>query len=422
MAKSELLKFLKERGFFHQCTDEGKLDALLATEKFPIYIGFDCTAKSLHVGSLLQIMVLRQLQKSGFKPIILLGGGTTKVGDPSGKDESRLLLDEEAIAANMAAFKKIFEQFITFGNGKSDAILVNNDDWLSGLKYIEFLRDVGRHFSVNRMLSFDSVKLRLEREQNLSFLEFNYMILQAYDFYKLYKDYGCRLQIGGSDQWGNIVNGVELQRRMIFNEQDQVASEIFGITTPLVTTSSGAKMGKTAKGAVWLTEDMLSSFDYWQFWRNTEDQDVGKFLRMFTDLPIAEIEKLEKLEGADINQAKIVLANEATKICHGQQAAIEAEETAKKTFEQGGIGESLPVFEVAKSELEAGIPAYKALHICGLAASGGEAKRLINGGGAKINDIKFDNYDQAVTLKSLNKDGVIKLSAGKKKHAILKVA
>lgn len=414
MANSDFMKVFYDRGFFHQCTDEKELDAVFKSEAVPVYIGFDCTASSLHVGSLVQIMILRWLQKCGHKPIILLGGGTTKVGDPSGKDESRKILTEEDIAANLEGIRRVFEPFITFGDGKTDAMLVNNDEWLSSLGYIEFLRDIGKHFSINRMLTFDSVKLRLEREQNLSFLEFNYMLLQAYDFAELNKRYGCRVQIGGSDQWGNIVNGVELNRRL-------GQKEVFGLTAPLITTSSGAKMGKTAQGAVWLTEDRLSSYDYWQFWRNTEDKDVGRFLKLFTDLPLDEIARLEALEGADINEAKIVLANEATALCHGEEAARNAEATAKKTFESGMIGDQLPEVDVPKVQLEQGVPAYKLLADAGICASGGEAKRIIKGGGGKVNDQKIDDAFQLIDLSHLNDDGVIKLSAGKKKHAVVKV-
>jgi len=418
MANSEFLKIFHERGFFHQCTDDDGLDKLLSKKGQAVYIGFDCTATSLHVGSLIQIMILRWLQKCGHKPIVLLGGGTTKVGDPSGKDETRKLQTEDGIAQNMAGIRNLMEKFIKFGDGENDAILVNNDDWLKELSYIDFLRDIGSHFSVNRMLSFESVKMRLDREQNLSFLEFNYMLLQAYDFVKLYDDYDCRVQIGGSDQWGNIVNGIDLQRRLHPGEGEQ--RDIYGLTTPLITTASGAKMGKTAQGAFWLTDDMVSSYDYWQFWRNTEDKDVGRFLRLFTELDIAQIEKLEALEGADINKAKIVLANEATKICHGEQAAKEAEETATKTFVQGGIGDSLPVIEIAKNDLETGIPAFKILMQAGLADSGKAAKRLIQGGGGRINDNKIEDEMLKVGLDYLNDDGVIKLSSGKKKHALVK--
>lgn len=421
MAKSEFLKIFKERGFFHQCTDENGLDKLLSEEPVTAYIGFDCTATSLHVGSLMQIMVLRWLQKLGHNPIVLIGGGTTKIGDPSFRDESRPLLDEAGVARNAEGIKKTLSQFIDFNevsverSNSNKAIMVNNDDWLSGLNYMNFLRDYGRHFSVNKMLSFDSVKLRLEREQHLSFLEFNYMILQAYDFVELSRKYNCRLQIGGSDQWGNIVNGVELGRRLHTGE------EIFGLTTPLITTSSGAKMGKTASGAVWLSSDMLSPYDYWQFWRNTEDKDVWKFMRLFTEISIDEIASMEnEMQGAAINDAKIILANEATKICHGADAASHAYETAKKVFEQGGVGDDLPVVVIPQAELEAGIPTFKIFQTAGLAESGGDAKRLIKGGGAKVNDIKVESEAQVISISDL-KDGAIKLSAGKKKHALVKV-
>lgn len=409
------IELFKERGFFHQCTDEKGLAVLMDKEKIPVYIGFDCTAPTLHVGSLVQIMILRWLQKCGHKPIVLLGGGTTRVGDPSGKDETRKLQTKEDIARNMAGIKALFEQFITFGDGPSDAMLVNNDDWLKELNYIDFLRDVGRHFSVNKMLSFESVKMRLEREQNLSFLEFNYMILQAYDFVELFNAHKCRLQIGGSDQWGNIVNGIELGRRL-------GTEELYGLTTPLITTASGAKMGKTAQGAVWLTKEHLSPYDYWQFWRNTEDADVGRFLRLFTELPLEKIQQLEKLEGADINEAKIVLANEATTLCHGEQAAREACETARKTFAEGTLGDALPTVEVSKSDLEAGIPTIKLLQLTGLAESGGAAKRLIKGGGCRRNDEKISDIDDVTNAVHLQAEGTIKLSSGKKNHAIVKVA
>lgn len=415
MSKNDFMQIFHERGFFHQCTDEESLSKNLESGNVPIYIGFDCTASSLHVGSLLQIMAIRWLQKCGHKPIILLGGGTTKIGDPSFRDESRQLIDDAAIAQNLEGIRKVFDPFIKFGDGNSDAILVNNDEWLSGLGYIEFIRDIGKHFSVNRMLSFDSVKLRLEREQNLSFLEFNYMLLQAYDFAELNKRYGCRVQIGGSDQWGNIVNGIELNRRL-------GQKEVFGLTTPLITTSSGVKMGKTAQGAVWLTEDKLSSYDYWQFWRNTEDQDVGRFLKLFTELPMDEISRLESLEGAEINNAKIILANEATALCHGKQAAEAAAATAKKTFESGMVGDDLPTLNLSKEALEEGILAYKMLTDAGICASGGEAKRIIKGGGGKVNDQKITDAFQLITVKDLNSEKIIKLSAGKKKHAIVKIS
>ena len=357
-------------------------------------------------------MMLRHLQKSGHKPIVLMGGGTTRVGDPSGKDEARKLLTDADIDRNMAGIKTVFTKFLSFGDGPTDAVMVNNADWLDSLNYIAFLRDYGRHFSVNRMLSFDSVKLRLEREQPLSFLEFNYMILQAYDFLELGRRHGCALQMGGSDQWGNIVNGVELGRRVD-------GLDLFGLTTPLMTTSSGAKMGKTAQGAVWLNADRLSAWDYWQFWRNTEDADVGRFLRLFTELPLDEIARLEALEGAGINEAKKVLANEATRLAHGEQAALEAAETAKRTFEQGMAADSLPTITLPQAELAAGLPAFALFARAGLAASNGEARRLIKGGGAKVNDETVTEETALIGVANL-KDGAIKLTAGKKRHLLIK--
>ncbi len=411
--KSQFIQTVQERGYLHQCTDIDKLDALAAEKPITAYIGFDCTAPSLHAGSLVSIMLLRHFQKSGHKPIVLMGGGTTKIGDPSGKDEARKLLDEEAIAANMEGIKDVFAKFLTFGDGPTDAIMVNNADWLDGLEYISFLRDYGRHFSVNRMLTFDSVKLRLERDQPLSFLEFNYMILQAYDFMELARRMDCSVQMGGSDQWGNIVNGVDLTRRVI-------SKEVYGLTTPLLTTASGAKMGKTAAGAVWLNDSMLSSYDYWQYWRNTEDADVGKFLRLFTDIPLDEICRLEALEGAELNDAKKVLADAATALCHGEDAAQTARQTAETTFEKGGLGDDLPTFDIEKSRLEEGIPAFQLFREVELAASGGEARRLIKGGGGKVNDKALPSEVHAITAKDLNEEGIIKLSAGKKKHALVR--
>ena len=412
--RSEFLKTVTARGFVHQCTDEAALDTQLA-DSAPVicYIGFDCTADSLHVGSLMPIMVLRWWQKTGHKPIVLMGGGTTKVGDPSGKDESRQLLTEEQINANMEGIKGVFSQFLTFGDGPTDAVMMNNADWLDTLDYIPFLRDYGRHFSVNRMLGFDSVKLRLEREQPLTFLEFNYMILQAYDFLELSRRADCTVQMGGSDQWGNIVNGVELGRRV-----DGAA--LFGLTTPLITTASGEKMGKTAAGAVWLNEARLSPYEYYQFWRNTADPDVGRFMRLFTELPLDEIARAETLDGAEINEAKKTLAFEATKLCHGEAAATEAAETTRKTFEQGALGDSLPTVDVPKAELEAGIPAFAIVHRAGLAATNSEARRLIRGGGGRLNDAVLKDEGQTVTLADLNADGVLKLSAGKKRHALVR--
>lgn len=411
--RSDFLKAVRDRGFLHQCTDMEALDARAMEGPIPAYIGFDATADSLHAGSLVPIMLLRLLQRTGHKPIVLMGGGTTKVGDPSGKDESRKLLSDDDIQRNIDGIKKVFEKFLTFGDGPTDAVMVNNDDWLSQLAYIPFLRDFGRHFSVNRMLKFDSVALRLEREQPLSFLEFNYMILQAYDFVELHKRHGVCLQMGGSDQWGNIVNGVELGRRT-----DDAS--LYGLTVPLLTTASGAKMGKTASGAVWLNAERLSAYDYWQYWRNTEDADVGRFLRLFTDLPLDEIAELEKAEGAAINDVKIRLANEATKLCHGAEAAAAAAETARKTFEQGGLGDDLPTVEIPASELAGGIGILNALTLVGLTQSNGDARRQIKGGAIRVNDQKVD--DDGLTLGSdAAIDGVVKLSMGKKKHALLKV-
>jgi len=435
-SKSEFMKIMRERGFLHQCTDETGLDEKLSAGKTTGYIGFDCTAPSLHVGNLMQIMVLRWLKNTGHEPIILFGGATTKIGDPSGKDESRPPMVDTMIEINKAGIKKNFEQF-----GLGAATFVDNSEWLDNLNYIKLLRDVGPHFSINRMITQDSVKLRLEREQNLSFLEFNYMILQSYDFVELHKKYNCILQIGGSDQWGNIIMGIDLKRRLdnrrlllahaLMNTNKDYSinwstykepnDSLFGLTTPLITTFDGKKMGKTAAGAVWLNPDMLSPYDYWQFWRNTTDADVGRFLRLFTELPIAEIERLEKLQDAEINEAKKILATEATALCHGSQAAEEAKATAQKTFEEGRIGEALPVIEIKKSELENGIPAFSLFHNCGLAASGSEAKKLIRGKGAKLNDAVIENESRLVTLADLNADGVIKLSAGKKRHIIVRV-
>jgi len=396
----------------HQCTDLEALDAAFADRSVTVYIGFDCTARSLHVGSLMQIMILRRLQQAGHKPIVLMGGGTTKVGDPTGRDESRPVITDEIIQENMDGIKKVFTKFLKFGDGPTDAIMVNNDDWLKEIGYISFLRDYGRHFSINRMLTFESVKLRLEREHSMSFLEFNYMILQAYDFVELKKRFNCELQIGGSDQWGNIVNGTELGRRTNgFN--------LFGLTTPLLTTSSGAKMGKTAAGAVWLNEDMLSPYEYWQFWRNTEDADVGKFLRLFTELPLDEISRLESLEGAELNDAKKILANECTRLAHGDAAAEEAAETARRTFEMGETAESLPTTEIPKAELDEGIPAFALFNRVGLTGSSSEARKMIKGGGARLNDEKIDDEKRVVTSADVADTGRIKLSAGKKRHHLI---
>ncbi len=411
--KSDFLAILLERGFLHQCSDLAGVDAKAKAGELTAYIGFDCTASSLHVGSLLPIMMLRWLQKTGNKAVPLMGGGTTRVGDPSGKDESRKLLSIEQIDANKDSIKKIFAKFLTFGSDTHDAIMPDNAEWLTALNYIEFLREVGRHFSVNRMLSMDSVKMRLERDQELSFIEFNYMCLQAYDFVELNKRYGCVLQMGGSDQWGNIVTGIDLGRRM-------GRPQLYALTSPLLTTSSGAKMGKTAAGAVWLNEDMLPIYDYWQFWRNTEDADVGRFLRLFTELPMDEIRKLESLGGAEINEAKKILANEATSMVHGRNAAELAAETARKTFEEGTISASLPTVTVSSDELTAGIGVLNAFVKAGLVASTGEARRQIKGGGLRINDELANDERAMISSAQVNSDGVIKLSLGKKKHVLLK--
>ncbi len=416
--KSDFIKGAVERGFLHQCTDIDALDALAAKPPVIGYIGFDCTAPSLHAGSLVSIMLLRLFQQTGHKPIVLMGGGTTKVGDPSGKDDTRKLLTDADIETNMAGIKDVFAKFLKFGpdgqkGGDTDAVTVNNADWLDELATIPFLRDYGSHFSVNRMLGFDSVKTRLERQQPLSFLEFNYMVLQAYDFLELARRNDCRLQMGGSDQWGNIVSGIELGRRI-------ENTELYGLTTPLLETSSGAKMGKTADGAVWLNEDMLSPYDYWQYWRNTEDADVGRFLRLFTELPVAEIERLEALEGEEINAAKKVLADQATALCHGEAAAQAAAETAKKTFEEGTQGAALPTVEVERASLEDGIAAFELLETAGLAKSKAEARKLIKGGGGRLNDSPIENETQSITIGDINPEGYIKLSAGKKRHALIK--
>jgi tyrosyl-tRNA synthetase len=396
--RSSLLRLLDERGYIHQVTDAAALDALAEKETITAYVGFDATAPSLHVGSLVQIMLLRRLQEAGHKPVVLMGGGTTKVGDPSGKDEARQLLTAEQIDANIASIRRVFERLLKFGDGPSDAILLDNSEWLDTLEYVPFLREVGRHFTINRMLTFDSVKLRLDREQPLTFLEFNYMILQAYDFLELSRRAGIRLQMGGSDQWGNIVNGIELGRRV-------AGAELFGVTTPLVTTADGAKMGKTAKGAVWLNPDMLSSYDYWQFWRNCDDVNVGKFLRLFTDLPLSEIAMLEKLQGAELNAAKIALATAATAMLHGDEAARAAQETAKATFE-GGAGENLPTLRVGD-----GVNIAHALTQLGFTPSNKEAKRKIAEGAVRLNDEVVSDPGLVVS------EG--KLSLGRKKHALL---
>ena len=402
--KSDLLRLLDERGYIHQATDAAGLDALATKEIVPGYIGFDPTAPSLHVGSLVQIMLLRRLQQAGHKPIVLMGGGTGKIGDPSFKDEARKLLTNEVIQENCASIRRIFERFLTFGDGPTDAVMLDNSEWLDALEYIPFLREVGQHFSINRMLSFDSVKLRLDREQSLSFLEFNYMILQAYDFMELSRRASCRLQMGGSDQWGNIVNGIELARRMD-------GTEVYGVTTPLITTADGGKMGKTMSGAVWLHEDQLPAYDYWQFWRNTDDRDVGRFLRLFTDVPLDEIARLEALQGSEINAAKIALANAATEMCRGADAAQLAEETARKTFEEGATGDNLPIFEASGD-----VSIIDALIGLNFVASKKEARRLIEGGGARINGEAVADENALISVTSDD----VKLSAGKKKHGILR--
>ena len=411
--RSAFLATALERGFVHQCTDLDALDDRMSASRVTAYVGYDCTADSLHVGSLLSIMLLRLLQKNGHKPIVLMGGGTTRIGDPSFRDAARPLLDDAEIARNMAGIRKVFTRFIDFGDHPDDAVMVNNADWLDELRYIPLLRDVGRHFSVNRMLTQDSVRLRLEREQPLSFLEFNYPILQAYDFVELARRFNCEVQIGGSDQWGNIVGGVELGRRMD-------GRTLFGLTTPLLTSASGDKMGKTAQGAVWLNAERLSPYEYWQFWRNTEDADVGRFLRLFTELPIDELARLEALEGAEINEAKKILATEATALCHGREAAEAAAGTASEVFEQGGSGDDLAQTEVPRDLLERGIAAFELFNRAGLAASNSEARRLIRGGGARINDTTVDDETRIVRLADLGPQGVLKLSAGRKRHVLVR--
>ena len=411
--KSEFLRVLASRGFIHQVSEPEALDRLAQSSRITGYIGFDCTAPSLHVGSLVQIMMLYWMQQTGHRPIALMGGGTTRVGDPSGKDESRRLLGEEVIAQNLRGIRAVFDKFLNFGGGPGDALMANNADWLNTLNYIDFLRDVGRHFSVNRMLSFESIKLRLDRQQELSFLEFNYMILQAYDFVELYKRHGCVLQMGGSDQWGNIVNGIELGRRML-------NAQLFALTSPLITTSSGAKMGKTAAGAVWLNPDMVSPYDYWQFWRNTEDADVPRFLKLFTTLALGEIDRLASLEGQEINEAKKVLATEATAMVHGRAAAEAAAATARTTFEEGGLATTLPSVEIPAAELEAGIPVPTAFVRAGLVPSTSEARRQIKGGGLRVNDVAAADERALLTSRDLTAEGVIKLSVGRKRHVLLK--
>ena len=411
--ESQFMQLMHDRNFIHQVTDETELDAMMDRGRVTAYIGFDCTADSLHVGSLVQIMMLRHLQKCGHRPIVLMGGGTTKVGDPSGKDDARQLLSDENIKHNKESIRKIFEKYLVFGDGPTDALMVDNDEWLSNLEYIRFLREYGRHFSVNRMLSFDSVKLRLDREQPLSFLEFNYMILQAYDFLELQRRHNCILQMGGSDQWGNIINGVELVRRV-----DQ--KSIFGLTTPLVTTASGEKMGKSASGAIWLNSDRLSPYEFWQFWRNTEDEDVGRFLRLFTEIPLDEIAKLEMLNGRELNEAKKILASEITKLCHGLNASESAASTAQKIFEEGLLGADLPTILIDTKQLEQGLWIIEALKQAEFIKSNGEGRRLINNGGVRLNDVVVENEGQKILISDANSDGVIKLSSGKKRHALLK--
>ncbi len=411
--KSDFLNVLTSRGFIHQVSEPDALDALAAKGPITAYIGFDCTAPSLHVGSLLPIMLLHWLQQTGHRPIALMGGGTTRVGDPSGKDESRRLLTDADIAANLVGIREIFARFLRFGEGPRDAIMVNNADWLNGLNYIDFLREVGRHFSVNRMLAFDSVKLRLERQHELSFLEFNYMILQAYDFVELKKRHDCVLQMGGSDQWGNIVNGIDLGRRML-------GAQMFALTSPLITTSSGAKMGKTAAGAVWLNADRQSPYDYWQYWRNTEDADVARFLKLFTVLPLDEIARLAALGGQEINEAKKVLATEATALVHGREAAAGAAETARRTFEDGALAESLPTIEVARADIEAGLGVLALFLKAGLVASNGEARRQIKAGGIRVNDVAVTDDRLVLGPSNLTPEGVIKLSLGKKRHVLIR--
>ena len=411
--KNNFINEITQRGFFHQCTNKNKLTNLFNNKIIKAYIGFDCTAPSLHVGSLLQIMCLRMMQKSGHQPIVLLGGGTTLIGDPSGKDTTRKILEEKTIEENIKKIKKIFEKLLDFEDEKTKPIFVNNAEWLNKLQYIDFLRNIGKHFTINKMLSFDSVKLRLEREQSLSYMEFNYMILQAYDFYKLNEKYDCDLQIGGSDQWGNIINGVELIRKVS-------QKEAFGLTTPLITLASGAKMGKTENGAIWLNEDLLSPYDYWQFWRNTSDNDVKRFLQYFTEIDINEIEKISKNE-KNINNLKILLANEATKILHGTEKANESEKTAKETFDGGGIGKNLPVTIIKKSQLKEGLHIIELLYASKIMTSKSEIRRAIKEKGIRINDILIVDEKKIIELNDFEKEGCVKVSYGKKKHFIIKL-
>jgi tyrosyl-tRNA synthetase len=410
--KSDFMRVMIERGFMADCTDYQGLDEALCAGIVPGYIGFDATAKSLHVGSLIQIMMLRWLQKTGHKPITLMGGGTTKVGDPSFRADERPLLTPEQIDANIDGMKQVFAKYLSYDDSTSGALMLNNAEWLDGLNYLEFLRDVGRHFSVNRMLSFESVKSRLDREQSLSFLEFNYMILQAYDFMELNRRYGCRLQMGGSDQWGNIVNGIDLTRRVIDHE-------VFGLTSPLLTTADGKKMGKSADGAVWLNAEMRSPYEFWQFWRNTADADVGRFLKLYTELPVDECDRLGALGGAEINEAKIVLANEVTALCHGREAAAAAEATAREVFEKGGAGDDLPTLVLSVDEMGAGVSVVQAIVRSGLAKSGKDAKRLIAEGAARLDDAPLSDAGRMLTAADLASP--VKLSAGKKRHALIRL-
>ncbi|MGB3814206.1 MAG: tyrosine--tRNA ligase [Shinella sp.] len=411
--KSDFLRTLKERGFIHQISDETGLDDLLAKETVTAYIGFDPTAPSLHAGGLIQIMMLHWFQKTGHRPVSLMGGGTGMVGDPSFKDDARQLMTPDTITSNIAGIKKVFSNYLSYGEGAKDALMINNADWLLGINYLEFLRDVGRHFSVNRMLSFDSVKTRLDREQSLSFLEFNYMILQAYDFVELNKRYDVRLQMGGSDQWGNIINGIDLGHRM-------GTPQLYALTSPLLTTASGAKMGKSLSGAVWLNPEMLSAYDFWQYWRNTEDADVARFLKLYTTLPMDEIARLAALGGAEINEVKKILATEVTAMLHGRDAADQAAETARKTFEEGAIAENLPSVDIAASELEAGIGLLTLVVKAGLAASNGEARRHVQGGAVRINDVAISDERRLISTADVSADSVIKLSLGKKKHILVR--
>jgi tyrosyl-tRNA synthetase len=413
--KSDFLNVLQSRGFIHQISDPEALDAACSKGPVTAYVGYDATATSLHIGNLISVTMLHWFQETGHRPITLMGGGTSMVGDPSFRDDQRQLLTQETIASNIEGIKKIFARMLSYGDAPTDALMVNNADWLLKLNYVEFLRDVGRHFSVNRMLAFDSVKLRLDRDQSLSFLEFNYMIMQGYDFVELNRRYGCTLQMGGSDQWGNIINGVDLSHRM-------GGPQLYALTTPLLTTASGAKMGKTAKGAVWLNGDLFSPYDFWQYFRNTEDDDVGKFLKLFTRLPLDEIAKLAALGGAEINEAKKILATEATAIVHGRDAAIAATETARKTFEEGAISESLPTIDIPQAELAAGIGVLGMFVTAGFVTSNGEARRQIKGGGLRVNDVAVTDEKMTLTPALLTPEGVIKLSMGKKKHILLRPA